>query len=213
LAKVVVIGASRGIGLEAVKCALEAGHAVRAFARQADAIALRHPNLETMNGDALSREDVAAAVAGVDAVIQTLGVDLRRATSPRPVKLFSRSTDILIEAMRAAGVGRLITVTGYGAGDSRVRQGSIESFFSRGVLGRAYDDKDRQELAIRHSDLDWVIARPVILTPGPRTGRYRVLTHPADWGPGCITRADVADFLVRQVDDDSHLHTTPVLSA
>ena len=115
--------------------------------------------------------------------------------------------------MDAAGVSRLIAVTGYGAGDSRVRQGCVESFFSRGILGRAYDDKDRQELAIRHSDLEWVIARPVVLTPGPRTQRYRVFTHPADWGPGCISRADVADFLVRQVDDDSYLYETPLLSA
>jgi putative NADH-flavin reductase len=212
LAKLLIIGASRGIGLEATKRALDLGHSVRAMSRRATEIPINHPHLDKYSGDALVASDVDGALDGIEAVIQSLGVDLRRAVQPRPVRLFSKSSEVLVQAMQRQGVGRLIAVTGYGAGDSRARQGCLESLIVRAVLGRAYADKDRQELVIRHSPLDWVIARPVVLTPGPRTGRYRVLDDPKDWRPGFISRADVADFLVRQVDDDSYLGRCPVLS-
>lgn len=74
MATVLVIGASKGIGHEAVKAALEAGHAVRAMARSARSIRIRHPNLEKISGDALHQTAVKAALEGTDAVVQTLGV-------------------------------------------------------------------------------------------------------------------------------------------
>jgi NAD(P)H-binding len=79
-------------------------------------------------------------------------------------------------------------------------------------LRRAYDDKDEQEDLIQDSGLDWVIARPVILTNGSRTCRYRVLVEPRSWRIGFISRADVADFLVKQIDDNAYLGKTPVLT-
>src|SRR5262249_34839669 len=81
------------------------------------------------------------------------------------------------------------------------------------LMGRVYDDKDVQERIVRRSKLDWVIVRPVILTDGPRTNAYRVLADPRDWTCGFISRADVADFLVKQIDDEAFLHKTPVLTS
>ena len=49
------------------------------------------------------------------------------------------------------------------------------------LLKRVYDDKDVQEWIIRSSGLDWTIVRPGLLTNGPATGRYRVLTAPKEW--------------------------------
>ena len=69
-----------------------------------------------------------------------------------------------------------------------------------------------QERIIRRSRLDWTIVRPTILTNGPRTGNYRVLVDPRDWTSGFISRADVADFLVKQIDDTGLLRQTPVLT-
>ena len=212
MAHLLIIGASKGIGREAVKQALDSGHSVRAMARRADRIEIDHPNLDKFNGDALDRDSVDEALEGMDTVVQTLGVELKRAVSPRPVRLFSKTTEILVEAMERAGVKRLIAVTGYGSGDSQVGQNCVERLMSRVVLGRAYDDKDRQELIIRYSNLEWVIARPVVLTPGPRTGRYQVMTDPKRWRAGVIARADVADFLIQQIEDDRYLGQTPVLS-
>jgi len=71
--RVLIIGASKGIGLETTRQALEAGHRVRALARSATGMALSDPNLEKVRGDALKTEDVEAALIGVDVVIQTLG--------------------------------------------------------------------------------------------------------------------------------------------
>jgi uncharacterized protein YbjT (DUF2867 family) len=65
------------------------------------------------------------------------------------------------------------------------------------LLGRVYDDKDVQERIVRRSKLDWVIVRPVILTNGPKTNAYRAVLDPRHWTCGFISRADVADFLVK----------------
>jgi hypothetical protein len=55
--------------------------------------------------------------------------------------------------------------------------------------------------------------RPVILTDGPKTNAYRALVDPRDWTCGFISRADVSDFLVKQINSDAFLHKTPVLTS
>ncbi|MFW5681289.1 MAG: NAD(P)-dependent oxidoreductase [Pseudomonadota bacterium] len=211
MAKVLIIGASRGVGLETVKRALEAGHDVRAFARSADRIGLVHERLEKVRGDALAPRDVEAALAGVDAVVQTLGVSPSPRLLVKRVRLFSDATRVLVEAMERSGVRRLVCLTGFGAGDSRNQGGLLYDTAFNLFLGRVYDDKNLQEYLIRNSDLDWTIVRPVILTNGRWTGHYRVLLDPRDWGFGFVSRADVADFLVQQIDSDAYLRKTPVL--
>ena len=206
-----VIGASRGIGLEAVRCALGEGHHVRALARSADQIPIASDRLAKLPGDVLDPATLSIAVDDVDAVIQAVGVAPSAERMLKPVSLFSESTSLLVQTMKAAGIRRLISVTGYGAGDSRRRLGCLQGAAFRLLLGRAYDDKDVQEALIRDSQLDWVIARPVVLTNGAKTGRYRVLREPETWRNGFISRANVADFLVKQVVTDENLGTTPVL--
>jgi putative NADH-flavin reductase len=96
MSTVLIVGASRGIGLETVKLALKAGHSVRAMAHSASAMRLRDRKLEKRDGDALDQQNVEQALANVDAVIQTLGV------SPTPelifsgTRLFSDATRILV---------------------------------------------------------------------------------------------------------------------
>lgn len=211
MANILVIGASRGIGLETVRRALAEGHRVRAFARSADAIRLDDSNLERLSGDALKTADVRRALDGMDAVIQALGVKASPQMVVRGTRLFSKATRVLVEAMQAESVTRLIAVTGFGAGDSRNQGGCFYDLGFNLFLGRVYDDKNIQEHLIRSSDLAWTIARPVILTDRPATGRYRVALDPADWRPGTIARADVADFLVRQVESEEYLMKAPVL--
>ena len=206
---VLIIGASKGIGLETTRQALEAGHRVRAFARSAPATAPADDNLEQARGDALKSRDVEAALEGIDVVIQTLGVGFGDLF--RPVRLFSDATRALIPAMKARGVRRLITVTGFGAGDSRASISPLQRLPFQFVFGRAYDDKSVQERLIKESGLDWTIARPGVLTGGPRTGRYKVLAEPSQWRNGIVSRADVADFLVRQIEDGRYLRKAPVL--
>jgi hypothetical protein len=107
----------------------------------------------------------------------------------------------------------LICVTGFGAGDSRGRGGFLYNVAFHLLMGRIYDDKDAQERIVRRSKLDWVIVRPVILTNGPKTSAYRALVDPRDWTCGFVSRADVANFLVKQIDDNTFLYKTPVLTS
>jgi putative NADH-flavin reductase len=212
MTKVLVIGASRGIGLETVRAAVHAGHSVRALARSAASIPIQDAGLEKVSGDALDSDTVRNALKDVNVVVQTLGVDI----SPRAIfertTLFSQSTRILVDAMKAAGVKRLIAVTGLGAGDSRGHGGLLyDAVVFPLLLKRVYDDKDVQEWIIKSSGLDWTIVRPGLLTNRPATGRYRVLTTSKDWRFGVIGRADVADFIVRQIDDRALIGATPLL--
>ena len=204
MSKILIIGASSGVGLEAVK-------AVRAFARSAANIAIADPNLERFPGSALNGKDVSAALADVDAVILALGIPLGAQMLLGPVRLFSEATRVLIPAMEAAGVKRLVCVTGFGAGDSHSSIGRLQGLGFRLVFGRAYADKDTQESLIRQSRLEWVIARPGILTNGPGTRRYKTLEAPGSWRNGVISRTDVADFLVTALDGNAWVGKTPVL--
>jgi uncharacterized protein YbjT (DUF2867 family) len=212
MAKLLVIGASRGIGLETVKAALRAGHSVRALARSGTNIAIQNTGLEKVSGDALDRDAVRKALEDVDVVIQTLGVDFSLQAIFERTNLFSQSTRILVDAMQAASVQRLIAVTGLGAGDSRGHGGFLyDAVAFPLLLKRVYDDKDVQEWIIRSSGLEWTVVRPGLLTDRPAIGQYRILTKPKDWRFGVISRADVANFLVRQIDDRALIGSTPLL--
>jgi putative NADH-flavin reductase len=127
------------------------------------------------------------------------------------VNLFSDATRVLIAAMRSKGVKRLICVSGFGTGYSRASISCLQRLPFQIVFGRAYDDKSLQEKLIMESELDYTIVRPGVLTSGPRTGRYRVLVEPSQWRNGIISRADVAEFLVRQIWDQTYIRKTPVL--
>lgn len=211
MALILVIGASRGIGLETVKAALAAGHKVRAFARSAPTIDISDSNLTKVTGDACNRGEVAAAVQGVDAVIYAVGT-----ANPSHLlfgtTLFSDSTRVLVDAMQGAQVRRLLMVTGAGAGNSR---GRINPLYDNVVfpllLQRVYNDKDGAEEIVMKSGLNWTIARPGGLTNRPATGRYKVLNDAKDWRGGFISRADVADFLVKHLDDAAAIGKTPLL--
>jgi uncharacterized protein YbjT (DUF2867 family) len=207
--RILVIGASRGIGREVVTVALAGGHHVRAFARSADALSLQDANVEKRPGDALREADVASALEGMDAVIQVLGV--RGRDLFQPISLFSAATRVLLPAMERLGPRRLVAVTGFGAGDSRAAITTLQRVPFRLFLGRAYDDKSAQEQLIKDSRLDWTIVRPGVLVSAPALGCYKVLAAPGQWRNGIVSRADVARFIVKETVAGQYIRQAPVV--
>ena len=206
--KVLVIGATGGTGKEIVRQAQAAGHEVTTLVRsEADNAP---PGVRKVVGDARDVAALRQAVAGQDAVADSLGSAM---SGPfKEVTLFSDSTKALIEAMKSEGVRRLVCITGIGAGDSRGHGGFLYDHLVQPVLLRGvYADKDRQEELIRASGLDWVIVRPAMLADGPAVGGTRALTDLAGFHGGFITRADTAAFVVAQLAADQWLHKTPLI--
>lgn len=208
---ILILGATSGIGACAVEEAVSRNLPVRAFARSADQLETRDL-VEPFAGDARSAEDVTAALQGVEAVIYALGIKERIAMLWERETLFSESTRILLDAMQDSGTRRLVVVTGFGAGRSKSAMSSLERLGHRAVLGKPYADKDRQEAMIVESDLDWTIARPVILTNGPKSGRLKVLRDPDTWRNGLVSRRDVAGYLIDCVVNETDIRADVVLT-
>ena len=157
-------------------------------------------------------DDVAAALDGATLVIQALGVKERPGMLWEDERLFSRATATLLPAMQAAGLSRLITITGYGAGDSAKAMSLPVRLGHKAVLGRVYEDKTRQEELITASDLDWTLVRPTLLSDGALSKGYKVLVDADAWHMGVISRADVAHFVVLAARDGSHVGEAVVLA-
>jgi len=206
---ILIAGASRGIGRQLLEQALAAGHAVTALARDPTKAAGAHERLRTVQGSVLDPSSVAAAMAGQNAVCCTTGVK----TPWEQPTVFSEGTRRLLEAMKKAGVRRLVCITGIGAGDSRGHGGFLyDRVFFPLLLKAVYADKERQESLIRASDADWTIVRPGFLTNGPLTGNYRALTDLSDVTAGRISRADVAHFMLQELESNRYLRQTPLLT-
>ncbi|MGJ8602747.1 MAG: NAD(P)-dependent oxidoreductase [Marivita sp.] len=206
-----ILGATSGIGRCAMDEAVRRGLPIRAFARRADAL-VSSDLVEPFVGDARSATDLANALQGVRAVIYALGITERLAMLWEEETLFSDTTRVLLDAMAAAEVSRLVAVTGFGAGRSKSAMSWIERTGHRAILGRPYADKDRQEALIADASLDWTIVRPVILTKGARSEAYKVLRDPAEWRNGLISRASVAHYLIDAVEQGVDLRADVVLT-
>lgn len=216
MAHILIIGATSGIGLETVRLALKAGHTVTAFARTADTLAVEVDgfdagNLHRIAGDAYDAQAVSDAVKNADVIVHTLGLALTPASVFLPTDIFSKTTRILVDAMSKTGKRRLIAVTGIAAGNARDHLGPLYGLAFNAVLKKMYDDKDVQEQIIKASELDWTIARPGILTNGPASESYQVLTEPSSWKVGNISRKDVALFIVTESETAKYVRQTPVL--
>jgi putative NADH-flavin reductase len=204
-----IIGASRGIGLQLLQQSLRAGHLVTALARHPQNLPKEVERLRVMAGDILDIHTVGEAVIGQEAVCLTIGMGV----TVKPVTLFSQGTQNVLTAMAEHGVRRLVCITGIGAGDSKGHGGFLyDRIFNPLLLKTIYQDKDRQEALIRASEKDWTIVRPGFLTNGPLTGKYRVITDLSGVTARRISRADVAHFMLTELSANHYLGQTPLLT-
>lgn len=205
--KIAVFGATGTVGRQVVEQALEQGHEVTAFTRNAAGITQQHQRLRVVQGDVLDTHSVEPAVAGQDAVLVVLG-DGRKGI------VRSAGTRAVMEAMNRTGVKRLIVQSTLGVGDSRANLNFVWKHLLFGMLLRkAFNDHVRQEEFVRGSDLDWTIVRPSAFTDGPRTGAFRRNFGGGESGLTLkISRADIAHFLLEQLHDATYLRQTPGIS-
>jgi putative NADH-flavin reductase len=158
--------------------------------------------VRVVSGDLLEDSTVLhAAVSGQDAVVSALGVG----PSFTSGHLISRSAPAIVAAMRRHGVRRLVFTSAFGVGATRQDTPLLPRVFIATLLRDVYRDKQVGEQAILASDLDWTIVYPVGLTDGPRSGRYRVGERLSLKGFPRISRGDVAEFLLRQVEDRTYI--------
>jgi uncharacterized protein YbjT (DUF2867 family) len=213
--KLTIFGSTGGVGRHLVHQALEQGHEVTALTRAPAKLerladfARDHGRLRVVAGDVLDPEAVREAVAGADAVVCALGMPLFNRDRIR-----TRGTANILAAMQAGGVRRLACLSAFGVGESWTQLPAHYRLFIIPLFMRhVYADHEAQEAEVRLSDLDWTIVRPGSFTDGPRSGSYWHGTAAAAARLRLkISREDVADFLLRQVDDDRYLHAAPGLS-
>ncbi len=193
--RILVVGASKGTGALAVGAALGRGHEVTAFSRSPDRLQVENPRLTRRAGSFHDPAAVQAAVPGHDAVIVTASAGSLRTFKEQP-DYFSRGTALVVAAMKASGVRRLVVLSAFGVGETRRLVGFLtDKLVISGILRVPFQDHERQEQLVRESGLDWVIARPTRLTNGPARGRT-VKAAAVERVPGSVSRADVAAFLV-----------------
>ena len=207
--RILVIGATGGTGREVVTQALEQGHEVTALARNPSKVKTTHERLRVVRGDVLDEATLREATRGQDAVVCALGH--KRWLGPSDT--LSRGTRNVVNAMRANGVRRLVVETALGVGDSVGRLGLYYTLFTIPVILPFYwYDKGRQERVVRNSDLEWVIVRPAHLTNGRRRGTYKHGLKVGNfiWSTS-VSRADTAEFMLRQLGDTPYLRQAPGL--
>jgi uncharacterized protein YbjT (DUF2867 family) len=208
---IAVFGSTGGTGRATVASLLAAGHGVTAFARQ-PALLADQAGLRVAKGDVTNPDDVARAVAGQDAVVVSLGLSRSgRSAGAATRHVCETGTRNIIAAMTAAHVSRLVCVTAYGVGDTRERAPLAFRIFFRLVMPAQVADKERQEALVKASGLDWTLVQPVGLTDKPAS--FSALASPSgEVRRRTVSRADVADVIVRELGGHPHPRATIVVS-
>jgi putative NADH-flavin reductase len=205
--RLLVFGASGKTGRELIRQALERGHAVDAFVRRPEALT-PEPGLNVVQGDVADFSLVDGAISGQDAVVSVLGVTEPLNHDPAVIA----GIENIVRAMEAKGLRRLLYLSFIGVRESRPAVGFVLRYIAPIPLRQEIADHEVKERLVRASLLDWTIVRPPKLTAGPRTGRYRAGETIRTWAPvPTLSRADVADFMLRELEHPAFLKGTPRL--
>jgi uncharacterized protein YbjT (DUF2867 family) len=203
--KVLVLGATGGTGSHVLRVALSAGHDVTVLVRDASALDVTD-GVRVLTGDATSPDDVRAAVAGQDAVLNAVGS--RNIRHPIEVEV-GRA---LLPAMREAGVDRLVVCSAFGVGDSQDDANTLQKVFFHTVLGKVYAAKEVADAEVRESGLDWTLVYPTRLTDDPAAGSLATGERLPEGRGIHVTRADVARFMLAQLTDATWSRKTVVVT-
>ena len=198
--KITVIGGSSRTGLEIIGQAIRAGHFVTAVARTPSKVtAAADPNLEVVAADICDPAALQPLFAGRDAVLFSLGHNDRR-----PSSIMRDAMEATIWAMSRAGTRRLVAISASGfvrdRNDSFLLRRVAKPLVGR-ILKESFRDMQDMEQEMVASDLEWTIVSPPRLLARPFDGRYRTSADLTVRGGSTISRADLADYLLRAASD------------
>ncbi len=191
-----IFGATGGTGRQLVEQALEEGHTVTVLVRNPAAFPIQHERLSLVQGDVRNPARVETVVAGQDAILSALGTNQRG-----PVSICTDGVERMLTAMNSSQVRRLLVVSAYGVAESHHR--NLYPLLVWTSMKEKMLDKERMEKLLEHSDVQWTLIRPPALTNGPRTQHYHTGTDLRISATSHISRTDVADFMLRSIDDTS----------
>ena len=205
--KLLILGATGGTGQQLIAQSLEQHHEVTVLVRNPAKITLSHEKLTVLKGDVLDAAVLIKALEGKDAVLSALGMG----KTLKSFNLITNAMNILIAAMSAAGIKRLIFESAFGVGESFAQANFIQKIIFRTFLKNIFADKAKAEIQLRNSELERTLVYPVVLTSGPFTGKYRVAEKFLMKGMPKISRADVADFMLQQLTDNTYLKKAAII--
>ena len=199
---ITIIGASAGIGLETVKRGLNRNHSITTLSRSEINIEEKQ-SLNMILGDAINKADLFKSIQNADALIITLGTG----KNMKPTTIFSDFAKLILEIHNENKITiPFIFVTGFGAGESKNYVPWLVKMFLKYLLKDVYADKTKMEEMITHSDLNWTVVRPGRLLDKELTEKYRIENKLFKGiNIGGINRADVADFLIKQAENQTEL--------
>lgn len=207
--RITVFGATGKTGKLVVEQALAAKHEVVAFARTPARLGIQDSKLSILQGDVLDAVAVERAVAGSDAVISVLAPGSNAAET-----VVTRGTRNIVAAMQKHKVKRLIVSTGAGVPEPGDEPGIIDKVIVallKRVNKNVYWDMVSTVELVRQSDRDWTIVRVPMLTGDPPAGNIRVGAVGRDIGTR-IGRADMAAFMLKQLNDSTYARRAPAIS-
>ncbi len=205
--RVAVFGATGGTGLQVVQQALEKGMNVTALVRNPAKLPIHHSALHVVQGNVLDLGAVEEAIQGADGVICCLG--------RRPFKdpgVMINGTRNIIAAMKKFGLRRIVLETSYLAGGSYHLAAWPLRSIGKMLLHWTLKEKNVQEADLAASGLEWVVVRPPALRDGARTGKYRAGEDLRLQMGAWINRADVAEFMLRQLTENEWLRKAPTVT-
>jgi putative NADH-flavin reductase len=191
-----ILGATGGTGRQLIDQALARGHQVTAFVRSPEKLAPRE-GLTMQQGDPRDTAALTAAMSGHDAVLSALGPP-----GPRRSTILPDSARSTMSAMQSTGMRRLLIVS---AAILFEDLGLLAALLRRTLLRNVVIGSGEMERIITASDLDWTIVRPPRLTNGKLTARYQIADNRFPPGKRTLSRADVAHFLLDELERGAHV--------
>jgi putative NADH-flavin reductase len=200
--KLLVFGASGKTGREVVRQALARGLDVTAFVRDTARLPLAHANLRLVKGEITDAKAVAKVISGQTNVISTLGVGTPLRHDPNVIE----GVRTIVRASEHGSIERLLYMSTIGVRDSRHEAGFALRWLATTLIRHEITDHEIKEAAVADSFVDWTIVRAPLLTNGRLTASYRVGEDIQAHSPlPMMSRADVADFMLRQLTERSFI--------